>query len=98
MADGHIIKAMEMLARDKPGPGGPDHDQVPGDASLKLKAIPNVSSERLQRRLDHLNYTVSPENIRNFDEPRRTLVHIGMTRKVITHELEMRGHMGQQFR
>lgn len=98
MADAHINKAKEMLARDKPGPGGPDHDQVPGDASLKLKSIPNVATERLQRHLDHINYTMSPEGIHTFDAPRRTLIHMGMTRKVITHEIEMRDHLGQQFR
>lgn len=95
MADPHIDKARRLLERTQPGPGGPD-DGVPG-GSLRLKSVPNVATERLQRHLEHLNQSLSPEGMRALDVPRRTLVHMGMTRKVIQHELGLRGHMSPQF-
>lgn len=59
---------------------------------VKTKSIPNVPTERLgaeQSRLHDLLHTT--EGLRRHDGPRRELIDNGMKRKMIGHELMLRG-------
>lgn len=92
MNDPVIVASRKSLARESPGRGD-DHpdDGVPGTTKVRIRSIPNVSTARLLRRLDHLNQLLSPEGMRLHDDTRRALIHLGVHRQAIRHELDMRG-------
>ena len=83
----------ESRQRTTPGPGaGLKDDGHPGDKSIRIRSIPNVATARLKRRAEHINKTINtPEGLHKFDEPRRSLIHLGVNLLAIKHELRLRG-------
>jgi hypothetical protein len=83
----------ESRKRTEPGKGAElKDDGVPGSKSIKIRSIPNVSTERLKRRSEHIERIINtPEGLHSFDEPRRTLIHLGVNNLAIKHELRLRG-------
>ena len=84
------------MARTSPGQGASlKDDGVSGDKSIKIKSIPNVSTARLERRLKWLNdHTRGTDALRDFDQSKRSLVHYGVNRLAIQHELRLRRDQG----
>lgn len=82
-----------FMSRTEPGPGhAAADDGVPGDAKLHTRSIPNVPTERLQRRMSVLHETVrTSEGLRAWDQSRRSLIEQSMKAKMVEHELRLRG-------
>jgi hypothetical protein len=90
-----IDAAHRSLARAVPGDGvnSPDDGQ-PGSQHIRIRAISHVSTARLLRRLGYLNHLLSPAGMHDFDGPRRALIHHGVHRKAIAHEINLRKGQG----
>ena len=82
-----------FLARSAPGTGhGRPDDAIPGTARLRGKSVPNVPTERLQRRLEAVHTAVhTPEGLHAHDDTRRALVNAGLHAQMVRHELRLRG-------
>jgi hypothetical protein len=60
---------------------------------VRTRSIPNVDDERLLSDLARLHEAFhTPEGLRRFDAPRRSLFDNGMKARAISAELERRGH------
>lgn len=59
---------------------------------VRTRSIPNVPDERLVDSLAQLHHTLhTPEGLRAFDSPRRTMVEMGVKARKIRRELGIRG-------
>jgi hypothetical protein len=81
------------LARTTPGRGMSEKDEgLPGSSKVKLKSVPNVSTPRLERRLEHFHGMLhTDEGLEQWSESKRSLVEQGIHLRTIAHELTLRG-------
>jgi len=81
------------LARTEPGRGATEADEgVPGSSKVKMRSVPNVSTPRLERRLEHLHGMIhTTEGLHEWDQSRRSLIEQGIHTRTIAHELALRG-------
>jgi hypothetical protein len=79
------------LARTEPGPGVSLADEgIPGSTHMKLRSIPNVSTPRLERRLEHLHGMLHTTGLPEFHDTKRSLVEQGVHARSVAHELVLR--------
>jgi hypothetical protein len=92
MSDPVIAAAFASMARSAPGNPLDVDDGHPGSMHVRIRSIPHLPTARLVRRVAHLNAILdSPDGMHAFDDGRRALVHLGVHRMAIVHELNMRG-------
>ena len=81
----------KSISRTEPGSGALKPDDGAGPR-VRVRSIPQVPTERLNRSLQfHHGSIHTPEGLREFDGPRRSLIESGMRIRAITHELGLRG-------
>lgn len=87
-----VIEAWKKsLARDKPGGGMNAADDGAGP-HVKVRSIPNVSTERLRRAVEFGHGQIhTAEGLHDLDGPRRSMIEQGMRLQALTHELTLRG-------